>query len=372
LAKIDRYILSQLMGPFAVFALILIGIYWVARAIGLFDALIGDGQSVSAFFEIMVLFLPQVVAIVLPVVSFAAAIYVSNRLHSESEMVVLQSTGLSPGRLLRPFALFSLLVAIFASLLSHYLVPVSQTRLDRRQAELAEDMATRLIVGGRFLHPGDNLTFFVGDVANDGTLVDIFLHDRRITTRDLTYTAHRAVLIRNPSGDRLVMFDGLVQALDRDTLLLSKVQFDELVFDIASLTGSNGPQAYRMNDYSTLQALRPTPEMTEATGASAEEFIQLAHQRIEQPLQSLIYPLIGMATLMLGSFSRFGVVRQVIGAVVLVVALSTLSVPIRNAVRLDISLWPMIYVPTVLGLGLTALMLRFSVRRGRGLSGRMA
>ena len=58
MAKLDRYILSQLMGPFAIFALTLIGIYWVGRAIGLFDQLIGDGQSVGVFLEIMILFLP--------------------------------------------------------------------------------------------------------------------------------------------------------------------------------------------------------------------------------------------------------------------------------------------------------------------------
>jgi lipopolysaccharide export system permease protein len=366
LAKIDRYILSQLMGPFAVFALVLIGVYWVARAIGLFDALIGDGQSVKSFFEIMILFLPQVVAIVLPVVSFAAAIYVSNRLHSESEMVVLQSSGMSPGQLIRPFAYFSLLVMVFASVLSHYLVPVSYAMLERRQAELRQDMATRLIVGGRFLHPGSNLTFFVADVDDDGTLIDIFLHDQRAEMRDLTYTAHRAILLRNEAGDRLVMFDGLIQSLDHESMLLSKVQFDELVFDVASMTGDAAEFGQRIQDYSTIQALDPTPAMLEATGVPATEFITMAHQRIEQPLQSLVYPLIGMATLMLGSFSRFGVIRQVIGAVVLVVTLSAMSVPIRDLVRVDVGFWPLIYLPTVMGLALTALLLQLSVRRGRG------
>ena len=134
MARLDRYILSQLIGPFAIFSLILIGVYWLGRAIGLFDQLIGDGQSLSVFIEIMALFLPRVVAIVLPVVSFAASVYVCNLLHSESEMVVLQSSGLSPVRLMRPFLIFSLLVAVFAGVLSHYLVPVSLIQLGQRQS----------------------------------------------------------------------------------------------------------------------------------------------------------------------------------------------------------------------------------------------
>ncbi|MCA8869018.1 MAG: LPS export ABC transporter permease LptF [Rhodobacteraceae bacterium] len=357
MAKLDRYILSQLMGPFAIFALTLIGIYWVGRAIGLFDQLIGDGQSVGVFLEIMILFLPQVVAIVLPVVSFAAAIFVANRLHSESEMVVIQAAGVSPMRLLWPFALFGLMVAMLAGALSHYLVPASQIRLEQRQQELSQDMATRLIVGGRFLHPSENVTFFVRDVLDDGSLEDIFLHDQRPQGRDITYTADKAILFRRADDARLVMFDGLIQTFDKENQLLTKIQFDEFVFDIATLTGAHEGMVRRVHEYSTLAALYPTEAMLRATGATKAEFKLMAHKRLEQPLQSLVYPMIGFAVLLLGSFSRFGVLRQILAAVALVVLLSTLSVPLRDMMQRNIALWWLIYVPDVLGLLAVWLML---------------
>jgi lipopolysaccharide export system permease protein len=364
--KLDRYILSQLTGPFAIFALILIGIYWVGRAIGLFDQLIGDGQSVGVFLEITLLFLPQVVAIVLPVAAFAAAIYVSNRLHSDSEMVVLQSSGVSPMQLARPFVIFSFLVALMASGLSHYLQPLSQQNLSNRQAELSQDMATRLIVGGKFLHPSENVTFFVGAVNDDGSLVDIFLHDQRAEQRDVTYTANKSVFLRNDNEARLVMFDGLIQTFDQANQLLTKIQFDEFVFDIGTLTskGEDAPQS--ITEFSTLQALRPTDDMLQKSGISEVEFILTAHKRIEQPIQSFVYPLIGMSVLLLGSFSRFGVTRQIFAAVGVVLALSVISVPLRDIIKSDISLWPLIYVPDLLGLALVWLFLRLSSRtRGR-------
>jgi lipopolysaccharide export system permease protein len=356
--KLDRYILSQLTGPFAIFALILIGIYWVARAIGLFDQLIGDGQSVGAFLEITVLFLPQIVAIVLPVVSFAAAVFVSNRLHSDSEMVVLQSSGVSPFQLIKPFAVFGLLVALLASMLSHYLQPLSQQMMQTRQSELKQDMATRLIVGGKFLHPSENVTFFAGEVSDDGSLVDIFLHDQRAKERDATYTAHKALLFRNSEDARLVMFDGLVQTFDQNEFLLTKIQFDEFVFDIGTLTGNSETQKHSITEYSTLEALRPTPEMLRTSGISEVEFVLTAHKRIEQPIQSFVYPLIGMAVLMLGSFSRFGVLRQIVIAVALVISLSILAVPMHDVIKKDLTLWPVIYLPDLIGLALVVLMLR--------------
>lgn len=365
MAKLDRYILSQLTGPFAIFALILIGVYWVGRAIGLFDQLIGDGQSVQVFLEIMILFLPQVVAIVLPVVSFAAAVYVSNRLHSESEMVVIQAAGVAPFRLLRPYLTFGLLVALLAGALSHYLVPFSLEQLEQRQRELSSDLVSSLIVGGKFLHPAEDVTFFVREIGTDGSLVDIFLYDQRPDDRDITYTAHKAVLFRMQDDARLVMFDGLIQSFDEETQLLSKIQFDEFVFDIATLTGGVEAPKRQVFEYSTLAALFPTPDMLAATGLGVSDFQMAAHKRIEQPMQSIIYPLIGMAVLMLGSFSRFGVFRQVLGAVGLVIILSTLSVTLRGIAQKDISLWWLIYVPELCGLFLVYLMLRTRAHRGR-------
>jgi len=365
LAKLDRYILSRLMGPVAIFALILTGIYWVVRAIGRFDELIGDGQSVGVFLKFMVLFLPQVIAIVLPVVSFAAAIFVSNQMHSDSEMVVFQSTGVAPVRLLQPYIIFGVMISLFAGLLSHYLVPLSLVQLEQTKRELSDNVAARLIVGGKFIHPSDNVTFFVEDVKPDGSLQNIFLFDQRQTGRDVTYTAHKAILFRTKDDSRLVMFDGLIQTFDKKRASLSKVQFDEFVFDIGTLTGAPTTRPRQIMEYSTLQLLWPTTAMLKQTETTAAEFKMAAHQRIEQPLQSLVYPMIGMVVLMLGSFSRFGVVRQVIAAVVIVVLLSTISVPLRDIVRGDIRLWPLIYLPDALGLLAVWAILKYWMRQKR-------
>ena len=81
--------LSQLMMLFGFFSLVLVMVYWVNRAVLLFNHLIGDGQSVGIFLELTMLSLPNVIKIMLPLSAFAAAVYVTNRLSSESELVVI-------------------------------------------------------------------------------------------------------------------------------------------------------------------------------------------------------------------------------------------------------------------------------------------
>ena len=48
MSRFDRYLLSQLLALFGFFALVLVAVFWVNRAVGLFDQLIGDGVNDAA------------------------------------------------------------------------------------------------------------------------------------------------------------------------------------------------------------------------------------------------------------------------------------------------------------------------------------
>ncbi|MCP3882960.1 MAG: LptF/LptG family permease, partial [Sulfitobacter sp.] len=108
MAKFDRYMLSQFLILFSFFALILVAIFWINRAVVLFDRLIGDGQTALVFLEFTVLGLPKLITTVLPIATFAGSVYVINRMTSESELTVLQATGTSPWRLARPVFVYGL------------------------------------------------------------------------------------------------------------------------------------------------------------------------------------------------------------------------------------------------------------------------
>ncbi len=90
--------MSQLTVLFGFFALVLVLIYWVNRAVRLFDQLVANGESILVFLEFTALTLPSMIAAVVPFAALAAAIFVTNRLSSESELVVAEAAGYSPFR----------------------------------------------------------------------------------------------------------------------------------------------------------------------------------------------------------------------------------------------------------------------------------
>ena len=141
MSRFDRYLLSQLLALFGFFSLVLVAVYWVNRAVSLFDQLIGDGQSALVFLEFTALTLPNVIRLVLPISAFAAAIYVTNRLTRESELVVMQATGFSPWRLARPVFYFGVFVAVMIAVLMNIVVPASRITLSARSAEIVKGRA---------------------------------------------------------------------------------------------------------------------------------------------------------------------------------------------------------------------------------------
>ena len=187
MARLDRYMLSQLMVLFGFFSLVLVGVYWVNRAVTLFDQLIGDGQTAKVFLEFTALSLPSVIRLVLPVSAFVASVYATNRLMGESEMVVMQATGFSPFRLARPVLVFGLIVALMMAVLMNLLVPASRTQLSLRSAEITRNITARFLTEGAFLHPSDGITLYVREITPLGELRDIFLSDAREPSQNTTY-----------------------------------------------------------------------------------------------------------------------------------------------------------------------------------------
>ena len=153
--RIDRYMLTQYLTQFGFFALVLVSVYWINRAVRLFEQLIQDGQTALVVLEFTALTLPVVIALVLPVAAFAATAYGTNRLASESELTAMQAAGLSPWRLARPVLVFGLLVGLMVAVLAHALVPLARARLAERQAEVGAESVVAWRITLRAARLGD-------------------------------------------------------------------------------------------------------------------------------------------------------------------------------------------------------------------------
>lgn len=362
MSKYDRYVLSQFLLFFGFFALILVAVFWINRAVVLFDKLIGDGQSAMVFLEFTALALPNLIRMIVPMAAFAAAVYVTNRLNNDSELTVMQATGSSPWRLARPALAFGIVTALMMGILTNFLLPASISQLAIREVEVARNVTARLLSEGSFLHPTSGVTFYIRRIDPDGTLNDVFLSDQRDPEQTITYTGARAFLVREGDQSNLIMVDGLAQRLDTETQTLSTTVFADFSYDISNLVNEQVEKTRHIRAVPTLELLFHSDEAADLDGYSPGQITEEFHLRFARALVCIAVTLVGFSALMLGGHSRFGVWRQALMAFVVLILLEVMRGIVAEPVQNDPRLWPLIYLPTVCGIAISTLFLRFSSR----------
>lgn len=365
MGKFDRYMLSQLLVFFGFFALVLVAVFWINRSVVLFDRLIGDGQSALVFLEFTALGLPGLILLVLPLASFAGAVYVTNRLSNESELTVMIATGSSPWRLARPVVAYGLVIAVMTAILSHVLVPTALERLQIRENEVSQDVTARLLTEGTFLHPSEGVTLYTRKIGPDGVLRDVFLSDRRDPAARVVYTAATAYLVRNSGQTTLIMVNGLAQRLSAKDARLSTATFEDFSQSIDGFVEVAPEKARQVRALTTYAMFADWDALSAETGASlgiiAEEF----HSRFAQPLFTMVTALIGFAVLLSRGFSRFGAWREVLAAFAGLLFLDGLRASITDPIRDNPDLWPLAYLPVVVGTVIVLALLAYAGRTRR-------
>ena len=358
MSRFDRYLFTQYFLMFGFFSLILLFIYWINKAIALFDNLISDGQTFLVFLEFSILTIPPIIPIVAPLAAFAAAIFVTNRLKNDSELTIMQATGFSPLRLSRSIFLFGLVVTIILLIISHYLIPKSNNILLKRQNEVASSLNAKLLKVGSFIHPQNGVTFYIGGISTSGVIEDVFVLDERNKDREIIVTSKSGYLITNNNNPILVLKDGIVQNYDLKSTNLSTIHFQDLSYDLTSWSVKERmSKAKLLLTYSSFDLFKDPELISILTDSSPISVLEELHSRILTPLLALIAALIGFSALMIGDYSRFGASKQIsVGIVILI--LIKLSESYGNELMLKSQgNWLALYLPVLIGILIFSFMM---------------
>jgi lipopolysaccharide export system permease protein len=365
--KLDRYILRRLAAAFGFFLLIFTGVIWLTQSVQLIDTVVSSGQSASTFLTFSALVLPQVFVIVLPLSGIGAALYTLNNLYSDSELVVMMAAGHGPLQLLRPVLVFGAAIAIAMAVVLMVLIPLAGRELSERTRAIRSDLAASLIVERQFIHPVQGLTLFIDETGRSGEMEGIFLNDGRDPAQVVTYSAERAIFLREQDEARLVMQDG-VALTTTEADELNSVVFERFVFDLSELIRDQSRRTPRPSEYSVLALLNPSPEMLD-TRYSAGDYISEAHYKLSLPLLAMTYPVIALVTFLAGGYRRSGFGRRVVVAVGVAIVLQVAMFACQAQVDEQPGRWPLMYLPELLAAAYTVVMLKVLSkprRRARG------
>ncbi|MEM6663740.1 MAG: LPS export ABC transporter permease LptF [Pseudomonadota bacterium] len=354
--RLDTYIFRQVLGPFVFFVVVFTGVIWLTQSLRVIDTVVNNGQSANVFLEFTALLLPMVLSIVLPVALFAAVLYAVNRLFTDSEIVVMMASGLSGTSLLRAVTAISLIVMALVYLLTLYLMPTAQREMRDRITQIRGDVAAAFVREGAFLNPVAGVTVYLRETGRTGEMFGIFVQDERDPEQTVTYTAERALLVRDQGDTRLVMFDGIAQSSDGNAgSALSILRFEQLSYDLSQLDDPGPARSRKPSELFLPELLTLTQEQVfpRKIGSYRAE----AHEALSAPLYVLALPLLAVAFVISAGFRRQGFAGRIVLAAVSGLALRLTGLAAKSAVTGSEALWPIMYLPPVVGVLVAIVML---------------
>ena len=178
---LDRYVVREMVPPTALGLLLFTFILLLDTISNLMRILVSRGAELMTVLRAFLYLLPSIFSVTIPMAFLLGVLLAFGRLASDSEIVALRASGVSPARLLRPV----LALAAFAGLATFYVVGIALPAANQAYRELIfklviskarTQMAPRVFNDD--LVPG--MVFYISDIdSRTGEWKDVFIHDGR-------------------------------------------------------------------------------------------------------------------------------------------------------------------------------------------------
>lgn len=210
---IDRYLVAEIIPPFAVSLLAFTTIVFSGRLLIVTRMILVKGIGLGEILKSCLYLFPYLMVFTLPMAATVGIILALMRLSVDHEMMALKTAGLSYVRLLIPILGFSLVVALVTFFLTTYGSPWGQRSTRELLAEMVKKRADLGLQEQTFNTDFFRLTLFVNRVApRGGQLEGIFVYDSREKKSPQTIYARIGKIHYDPSQETIFLrlFEGVV------------------------------------------------------------------------------------------------------------------------------------------------------------------
>jgi len=259
MSALDRYIFRTTFGAFLLVLVSLTTVIWLTHALREIDLMTNQKQTVFVFLGITGLLIPMLMLVIAPIALVVAIGYTLNRLNTDSEIVVMNASGMSPWRIFRPFLMTTAVVSLMVAAISAYLAPKGLRELRNWATKVKADFVINVIQPGRFTPIERGLVLHIRERRPDGQLLGIFIDDRRDPKERVTSISDYGEIVESGTGTFLVLITGSVQRLEAGRPDPTIVRFERYAFDLSRFTGGPTVQAFGVRERDLWDVAFPDP-----------------------------------------------------------------------------------------------------------------
>jgi lipopolysaccharide export system permease protein len=177
--KIDRLLMSSVMGPFAVsFGIALFVL--IMQFLWLYiDEIAGKGVSVFVLVELIGYLSISTFPMALPIAVLIASVMVMGNLSERYELSSMKSAGISLLRVMRGLIICAAGVALLSYICSDFLIPISNLKFRSRLYDIRKQKPALTLEKGIFNEDFRQFVIRIGDKAPDGeTISQVMIEDQ--------------------------------------------------------------------------------------------------------------------------------------------------------------------------------------------------
>jgi lipopolysaccharide export system permease protein len=324
MGSIGRYIFRTTIGAFLVICASVTALMWITQALRDIDLMTNQGQSILVFIGITGLIVPLLVLIIAPIAVMIAVAHVLNKLGNDSELIVMNASGMPPWILFRPFLAVGVVVSLLVAVISIYVSPWGLRELRRWATEVRADLVSNIVQPGRFTKLEERLTLHIRERRPNGQLVGIFIDDQRDPKQRASILAEQGDIVKNERGLFLVLENGTVQRHETGQRDPSIVLFNSYGFDLSSLSTGKQSLKYSVRERYLWELFDPSRTDTMFVDQPDQVRAEF-HDRITAPLYPLAFVVMTYAYLGAPRTTRQGRTMSLLGAISVVAALRGLG-----------------------------------------------
>lgn len=222
---LDRYLIQQFLGPFsiAVAGFAIIGIADILFYIVELSVL--SGLSLRVTIQLLLYKLPAVLILFFPMAALFATMLLFVRMAKDSELTILQTSGISVIRIISPILLIGIVISLTAYFINDVLVPLSNSA--------AETLITRELkkapppsISQNTIFKDSGRFFYVRSI-HENKMSNILVLEK-------TFSSPRVIIAKSGEWQEFkwLLQDGFIQEFNPDGTLSFSSTFEQLIINI--------------------------------------------------------------------------------------------------------------------------------------------
>lgn len=322
---ISRHLLRQIIMAVTLLTVVLLFTAWLTQSLRFLEIVANNGITIVKFIKIILFLLPGLTVVILPVCCLIATASTIQKLISENEIIIYQSTGMSLLQIARPFLLVGGFLTVLTIWISNSIAPQSSDNFTNLKNNITQEFSAGILRNGTFSE-FNGLTIYVQDHVEGDRLHNVFIYKTEQDQTHVSIFAEKGKLIAKDGRFYLQLFNGCRQIYTDKIEDNKAFFFTELLYDLEILQ----PQSSAIvsdSAFSMAQLLIPPSDLP---GKDRHRMMAEAHKRIIGSYLAFFFVLHATAILLTSPYKRGGNNKFVLLTVVMGILLQIVIYALIN------------------------------------------